>query len=142
MSFDLEDFLPYRLFRAAEQTGEAFAAIYRERYDLRRTDWRVLFNVGQYGPIGAAEIARRSGLEKSKISRAVERLENRGWLGRRPVANDRRQHHLVLTAKGARTFESLRQMAADYNQNIADVLGGPEVDALIKRLRQLDDDPE
>lgn len=134
MGFDLEDFLPYRLYQAAEKASQEFFKTYRERFQLRRTDWRVLFNVGQYGPISAADITRRSGLEKSKISRSLTRLEERGWVLRRVVRADRRQQEVRLSAEGRRTFETLRELAAEFNRSVARDLGGDELRQLIALL--------
>ncbi|MEM9530276.1 MAG: MarR family winged helix-turn-helix transcriptional regulator [Pseudomonadota bacterium] len=134
MAFDLEDFLPYRLYQAAEKASQEFFKTYRERFQLRRTDWRVLFNVGQYGPISAADITRRSGLEKSKISRSLTRLEERGWVLRRVVRADRRQQEVRLSAEGRRTFETLRELAAEFNRSVARDLGGDELRQLIALL--------
>ena len=82
MAFDLETFLPYRLFQAAEPASREFYPKYRDAYGLARTEWRVFVNIGQYGPMSSSEIAQRSGLEKPKISRAVLKLEDRGWIER------------------------------------------------------------
>ncbi len=138
MNFDLENFLPYRLYQAAEQTSQAFYQCYRETYGLGRTEWRVLFNVGQYGPLSAVEISKRSNLEKTKISRAVQRLQERGWLRRIYLESDRRRHELELTKAGVKVFRELSKMAANFNQQLEDVVGRARAQALIEELQELE----
>jgi len=137
-SFDLDNFLPYRLYQAAERTSSDFYQIYREKYGLRRTEWRVLFNIGQYGPISATEIANRSGLEKTKISRAVQRLFERGWVRRIHLESDRRTQKLELTKAGQKVFHELARLASTFNQKFEDQLGREALTKLLDDLRRLD----
>lgn len=138
MSFNLEDFLPYRLYQAAERTSQAFYEQYREKYGLGRTEWRVLFNVGQYGPLSAVEISKRSNLEKTKISRAVQRLHERGWLRRIPLESDRRRQELELTKEGVKVFRDLSRLASDFNQILEHVIGRDRARALLDELKALE----
>lgn len=121
--FDLETFLPYRLYQAAEKTSQRFRAAYKEKYGLTRPEWRVLFNVGQYGPISASEIGERSFLHKTKISRAVAKLEQRRWLRRMNDSRDGRRHSLELTPSGVRALDDLRALAKTYHDELVAVLG-------------------
>ena len=58
--FDLQNFLPYLLNQAAEESSLAFQNIYKDRYGMLRTEWRVLFHLGIYGRLTAKEICERS----------------------------------------------------------------------------------
>jgi len=137
-NFDLDNFLPYRLHQAAERTSSDFYQQYREKYSLRRTEWRVLFNIGQYGPISATEIAEASGLEKTKISRAVQRLFERGWLRRIHLESDRRKQELELTKSGLKVFHELAKLASTFNQKFEERLGNSAMTQLLQDLRRLD----
>jgi hypothetical protein len=41
--FDLQLFLPYLLNQAAEDSSLSFQRVYKDRYGMLRTEWRVLF---------------------------------------------------------------------------------------------------
>lgn len=138
MVFDLENFLPYRLYQAAEQTSQAFFQYYRDKYGLGRTEWRVLFNVGQYGPLSAVEVSKRSNLEKTKISRAVQRLNTRGWIRRIYLESDRRRHELELTQDGLKVFKELSKLAASFNEEIERAVGKDNTLGLIEDLKALE----
>ena len=65
--FDLQDFLPYLLNQAAETSSLAFQQVYKGRYGMLRTEWRVLFHLGRYGRMTAKEIGQRAKTHKTKI---------------------------------------------------------------------------
>lgn len=138
MKFDLEGFLPYRLFQAAEHTSRAFYLRYRDQFELTRTEWRVFFNIGQYGPLSASEIARRSGLDKPKISRAVLRLEDKGWIERKYSRDNRRSHQLALTKRGDENIEALRLLAAEFDREIQGKLDQNSMSDLMGQLKKID----
>ncbi len=116
--FDLENFLPFLLNQAAEESSLAFQRIYKSRYGLLRTDWRVLFHLGIYGRMTAKEIGQRSKIHKTKISRAVQRLAERRYLTRRRDETDRRSEHLELTPAGEAVYRDLRRIAEDYDARL------------------------
>ena len=123
--FDLEEFLPYRLYQAAEKASQNFRLVYTAGYGITRAEWRVLFNVGLYGPISSQQIVERTSLEKSKISRAVQRLVVRGWLARGDDREDRRRHALELTPEGTEVLAALTRQAEQHNRHIIDCFNWP-----------------
>lgn len=109
--FDLELFLPYLLNQAAEAASQAFQRVYKDRYGMLRTEWRVLAHLGQYGPMTAKAICDRSHLHKTKVSRAVAALAARRYLERATQDSDRRAETLRLTPAGQAVYADLGQVA-------------------------------
>ena len=135
--FNLEHFLPYLLNQAAEASSLAFQQVYKDRYGMLRNEWRVLFHLGMYGQMTARGIAERAQLHKTKISRAVAKLEARRFLTRTRDGADRRVEHLALTAAGRAAFEDLRQVAERYEQALVADLAPHQVQQLRDLLAQL-----
>lgn len=135
--FDLNNFLPYCLNRAAEDVSLGFNEVYRKRYGITRSEWRVLAHLGQFGSMTASEIADRSRIHKTKISRAVAALQKRRWLFRQPDDLDRRVEHLHLTDEGSRRFHEIGQIAMDYDRALRNSLSPDEEAMLMKALRLL-----
>lgn len=121
--FDLAHFLPYLLNQAAERIGKGFEPVYRDRYDLTRTQWRVLANLGAHGSMTAASVSRRAQTEKSKISRALTGLEQRGLLERSPGRSDRRVELLALTRAGRALHGKVARDAVEFDSAIRQKLG-------------------
>lgn len=135
--FDLQNFLPYLLNQAAEESSLAFQKIYKDRYGILRTEWRVLFHLGIYGRMTASEIGERSKMHKTKISRAVQKLTERRFLTRARDDGDRRVEHLELTTAGKAAYRDLRGIAEVYNGTLDGGLSSEEMRILRVALRKL-----
>ncbi len=137
MSFSLQQFLPYLLNQAAEQSSLAFQKIYKDRYGMLRTEWRVVFHLGIYGDLTAKDIGERANIHKTKISRAVHKLEKRRFVSRVKVAKDRRSEIISLTAQGHIAYRDLLAEAEKYERNLLSELSQQEVAQLRALLQRL-----
>nr|WP_321254533.1 MarR family transcriptional regulator [uncultured Ruegeria sp.] len=135
--FDLQEFLPFLLNMAAEEVSLEFQRIYKGRHGMLRTEWRVLFHLGNFGEMTAKEIGQRAKVHKTKISRAVQRLEQRRYLARTQSNTDRRVEYLRLTDAGARVYRELRDIAEQYDAKLANAFSDDEVILLRQMLRKL-----
>jgi len=135
--FDLTDFLPYVLNRASEAAGQGFSAVYKGRYGMLRTEWRVLFHLGRFGQMTAREICDRAGLHKTKVSRAVKALEGRRFLLRSERPDDRRQEALSLTPAGKAAYRDLSGRAQDYDAALSAQFDVGELAVLRRCLKHL-----
>ncbi|NBR88506.1 MAG: MarR family transcriptional regulator [Rhodobacteraceae bacterium] len=131
-AFQLQDFLPYLLNQAAEAASLSFQKVYKGRYGMLRTEWRVLFHLGLYGRLTATEIGERSGLHKTKISRAVAALEGKRFIVRERDDEDRRVEYLTLTTSGLAAYKDLRAIAQSHEERLLKAFT-PEEAALLKR---------
>ncbi len=136
-AFDLQQFLPYLLNQAAEESSLAFQRIYKERYGMLRTEWRVLFHLGIYGEMTAKEIGERSKIHKTKISRAVQKLSEKRFVSRLRDEADRRSERLSLTPAGEAAYADLREVARDYDRKLAKRFTSGEVVLLRMMLKRL-----
>jgi len=135
--FDLKDFTPYLLNLAAETSSMGFQAYYKDHYGMLRTEWRVLFHLGRYGPLTAKEICTRTRIHKTKVSRAVSALETKRYLVRQEQDQDRRLETLSLTAGGQQVFRDLYKEAARYEHEIMSRFTAQERRILHKCLSQI-----
>ena len=137
--FDLHSFLPFLMHHASEKVSLGFRDIYRDRYRMTRSEWRVLATLGQYGALTATEIVTHTGLHKTKVSRAVFSIEKRRWLKRRQDEKDRRVQRLELTAQGLSAFASLCEAGVAYNRKVREFLGDDDFARLSDLLLKLND---
>lgn len=136
--FTLEDFLPYRLNRAAELVGQRFAALYKARYDLNRPEWRTLAALGSSGRMTSKAVGAHSSMHKTKVSRAVFALEQRRWLRRAQDEADRRVEHLELTPAGRQAYDELIDLARRYQAELVAAMGAEDVGALSAGLQAIE----
>jgi DNA-binding MarR family transcriptional regulator len=69
-----------------------------------------------------SDLARRANSSLSRLSHVISRLENRGWVVKRPCENDRRASTVVLTAAGG---EKIRAAARGHAQLVQELVVAP-----------------
>jgi DNA-binding MarR family transcriptional regulator len=88
--------------------------------------------------MSAKAIGRHSAMHKTKVSRAVQALEERRWLRRRPSDDDRREEILTLTAQGEKAYRQIIPKALAFERRILDQLG-PDAELLLQTLTRLEE---
>src|ERR1700730_15786722 len=68
---------------------------------------RVLYELAHRDDVSAKEIGAELGLDAGYLSRIVQNFDESGLITRKPLASDRRQYRLGLTAKGRQAFAKL-----------------------------------
>lgn len=140
VTFDLETFLPYRLSVASAEVSQRFANHYRESHDLDRAEWRIICHLSQYADeesVSVRELEKRAHLEKSKVSRAVKRLEGRGYVRKMPNKGDARLIEISLTPEGEQLFKELVPLANTFQASLVEKLTQAEAEQLINTLKKL-----
>src|SRR5215468_609770 len=83
----------------------------RSPYSL--SEARVLYELAHRDELAAKEIGSELGLDPGYLSRIVQNFEESGLITRKPLASDRRQFRLSLTAKGRQAFAKLNKASQD-----------------------------
>lgn len=136
MSFDLDQFLPYRLAVAAAQVSRRFAARYEAEAGLTIPEWRVLAHLSASGAVSVRDITARVNLDKSIVSRAASRLEAAGYLHKSGHDTDQRLVALELTEAGRALIDRLGRIADAYQAELLADLG-EDAPALRRALLKL-----
>lgn len=136
--FNLEEFLPYRLSVLSNRVSDAFARLYETRFGITIPEWRVIANVGRFGPISANGVCERSAMDKVTVSRAVQRLVDKGFLDRRTDAHDRRRSSLTLSPAGAAIYAEIVPLALQIQAALVADLDEDERRALDLLMNKLD----
>jgi DNA-binding MarR family transcriptional regulator len=134
----LEDFLPYRLNVAAEAVSRALSRLYAERYGIAIPEWRVIATLGEYRRMTAKEIGAHSRMHKTKVSRAVAALAEKGLLHRTANKEDRREEFLTLTARGQHVYRDLAPRALAFERELDAAIGEEERQRLDRILHRLE----
>jgi DNA-binding MarR family transcriptional regulator/GNAT superfamily N-acetyltransferase len=74
---------------------------------------RVLYELAHREEPSAKEIGTELGLDAGYLSRIVQNFDESGLITRKPLASDRRQYRLALTAKGRQAFAKLERSSQD-----------------------------
>ena len=137
--FDLSRFTAYRLSVAAQKLSDELARMYRARFGLTVPEWRILAHLTQADGASVRDIETQVAMEKSKVSRAASRLEERGVNDKLTHSSDRRLVRLQLTPKGRDMLAELLPQAMAFQQEVEATLGADlagferAIDALMAR---------
>ncbi|MBB4015562.1 DNA-binding MarR family transcriptional regulator [Chelatococcus caeni] len=122
----LSTFLPYRLNVVAQLVAEALAESYAETFGLGIPEWRVIATLGEYDEMTARDIGRQSRMHKTKVSRAISALDERGLIDRRSNEEDRREAFVSLSREGRETYAAIVPIALGFAERLTD--GVPQED--------------
>lgn len=103
----MEQYVPYQLALLSSRLSLALERVCKRKFDISRTEWRVLALVGQVDSCAASELVEHSVMDAVAIHRAVKRLESLGYLQRSESNRDMRVRPLSLTPAGRHVYRSI-----------------------------------
>lgn len=100
-----------------KQMQRVQSAQYKLLWNIGRPGALVLNVIGNYGPIYAIDVAKRSSVDKALVGRAVCQLTDKGYIIQKLDQNDKRRRTLILTKRRRNLFRSTRIMRQErYKQ--------------------------
>lgn len=106
--FELQSFFPYLVRVFYSDVTSALSAVYQRDYGMMPAEWRTMAILGAASSgLQASEIVSRSSMDKVVVSRAVKRMEERGYLTRSTNSEDGRSFLLSLSPEGRAVYEDL-----------------------------------
>jgi DNA-binding MarR family transcriptional regulator len=132
----LEEFLPYRLAILSASVSRGLAQIH-ERFGLERGEWLLLTTLGETGQTTATAFGAQSGMHKTRVSRAVAALLQRGLILRIVSQTDRRQAQLRLSPAGKHIHDQMVPLIRVYLERLEDGLPPEDRAALDRSLKRL-----
>jgi len=138
MKYDPRNSLGFLLHDAARLLRKHFEARGTE-YGLSSAQWRMLVTLVKEDGAAQARLAEVLEIEPISVSRLIDRMEEGGWVERRPDANDRRVRMVFATEKARTAFEKVKGLASDLYDTALAGLSAEEREALFHALRTVCD---
>ncbi|TAK80136.1 MAG: MarR family transcriptional regulator [Betaproteobacteria bacterium] len=114
-------------------------------FGLRVPEWRALATIYARERCTMSELADLTTIDRTTLTRTVDRMEHAGWVARRPDESDMRVVRLSLSAAGARLFARVWPTVQRLNRAAVDGLSAQAVAQLrstLSRMKSnLDDQP-
>jgi len=101
----------------ARQYDQAMAAV-----GLKATQFSLLSNVREYGPISLTDLAAKMVIEPSTMTRSIKLLQKEGWV-KQVEGEDARSRLVSVTAKGIKKQASAISIWEAQQQHILDAVG-------------------
>lgn len=110
---------------------------YMKPHGVTRSQWWVLSNLSRHDGMMQTELAGILDVGKVTVGGLVERLEQAGWVERRPDTADRRAKRVHLTARAHQFLAEIRQAGHEMNELAFDGLSRQDRRALSDLLGRI-----
>lgn len=134
---DLENYAPALLTFLANKLTVGANALYRERFGVGITEWRVMALLAIEAPIPAARICQVIGLDKAPVSRTLAALEAAGLVRVKLDGSDARRRPVALTPAGRRLHDRIIRVALEREARLLECLAPAERHTLLALLNRL-----
>lgn len=137
-AFDLDRHVFYWMTQVISRRDEQLAPALRE-LGLRVPEWRCLGGVHARGFCTMSELADIASIDRTTLSRTIERMVRAGWMTRIADGADARVVRVRLTASGRRLFERVVVVVEKLNRAATADLPDGAVDLLrwtLARMKQ------
>lgn len=134
--FHLERFLPYLVHSIGSRIAEGFEDGFSAA-DISLQEWRALAVLDEFGPQTMGEIARRTSINASTMTRLVGAMEKSGLVKReRPIANQRVVYVRLLDG-GREKVDFLIPRVIQYEQELIACFSEAELETFKSMLSKL-----
>jgi DNA-binding MarR family transcriptional regulator len=132
-----DDFLNYRIKRLLNLGGAPAIRLCEGKYGVARMEWRLVAALHEDGPMALGRLVQRTGIDQARVSRAVDRMVENGFMQRHRDEAGRRRVIVQLTDAGHALYRELFPQLAAINRRLMEVLDESEAVALEDYLQRL-----
>lgn len=134
----LEHYIPAYFTYLAGKISSGASAIYRPKFGVGITDWRIMALLAGEPWIGASRICSSTGLDKAAVSRSVRDLAATGLIEVRPDRSDQRRQLIALTKKGIALHDRIVELAIAREEALLAGFSARERKTLLALLMRLE----
>lgn len=106
-----------------------------DEIDIRPAQYSVLTVIGANPGLSQADLAGTLGIERARLVRLLDLLEQRSLIRRLPSPRDRRAHALQLTPEGQKLLKRAKALATTHEARLAERLGSENRLIMLEFLR-------
>jgi DNA-binding MarR family transcriptional regulator len=136
VKFDLDRHPFFWLTQVISARDRELAQGLRE-FGLRVPEWRALAALYARHRCTMSELADLATIDRTTLTRTVDRMEQAGWLARHADAEDMRVTRLALTAAGRKLFDRIWPAVSELNELALAGLARSDIEALRKILERM-----
>lgn len=133
----LTDLLNYQLHLILGFSSAPIVRLCENEFGITLHEWGYVGLLAAFGPIAPSELALRSGMDRSRTSKALMPLVAKGLVERRSVPGDGRRATVALTAQGRRLYQRLFARACAVHGQLLDGFQPSERTDLARLLARL-----
>lgn len=131
--------MPGHLIRRAQQISTALFTEECARYDLTSVQYAALHTIDLHPGIDATRLSALIAFDRSTIGDVLDRMDQKGWISRKPAVSDRRIKTIDLSDAGRTLLRRVERSVRLVQQRILAPLAPADRDRFVMLLRQLAD---
>jgi DNA-binding MarR family transcriptional regulator len=135
-AFDLEHHLFFWVTQVLDRRDRHLAAALKP-FGLRVPEWRVLASLQARHRMSMSELADTTSIERTTLSRTVDRMVRRAWIVRLSDTSDARVTRLAPTAAGEKLFARIWPAVHRLNETAVSTLPPPLVETVRWALQEM-----
>ncbi|TRW95333.1 winged helix-turn-helix transcriptional regulator [Paracoccus sp. M683] len=134
---DIEHYAPFLLNAISNSWQRKTSPVYRERFGIGITEWRVMSMLNIEPEISAHRICEVIKMDKAAVSRSLKILDDLGYLRFDSAPNDPRKRRWSLADEGLRVHNEIMAVALESEEDMVQGLTPDQLDSFLKTLRQI-----
>ncbi len=136
-TLDFDRYLPFILGALYRRLSRGASRLYLDRHGINLNEWRILASLAAKGRITPMAVCQYTGIDRSSVSRATEKMEKDGLIVNGSDKGDARMRPMQLTKKGRGIHDKIVKLALERERRILEPLSASERDQLIESLRKI-----
>ncbi len=134
----IDDYLAYLLAQASQAVSNEFRSCLAAA-DVSVIEWRVLSTLSDHPQISVGQLSEIVMCKQPTLSRAIDRMEAKGWITRSLSRQDRRMIAVTIDKPGVQLTRPLLVKAKELEESELKGFSKKEIQTLKKILRDLVD---
>lgn len=131
------DLLNYQMHLILSFSTAGVIRLCEREFGITRHEWGYIGLLAVFGGMAPSELALRSGMDRSRTSKALMPLVGKGLVVRTVRAGDRRHATVALTAEGRRLYERIFPRVLAIHSQLLEPFQAREVAQLARLLQRL-----
>ena len=133
-AIDLDNYVPAVLTHLAIKLSGGAAAIYRRKFGIGITDWRIMALLAGEPWMTAGRVTELYGYDKAAVSRTLSSMLAKGLIETRFHGKNRRRQHIALTSDGLKMHDAVVEIARSREAQLISGLTEEERGAVLRLL--------
>ena len=133
----LLDLLNYQMHLILSFSTAGVTRLCEREFGITRHEWGYIGLLAVFGGMAPSELALRSGMDRSRTSKALMPLVSKGLVGRTVHTSDRRRATVTLTPEGRRLYERVFPRVLAIHSQLLEPFNQREVAMLARLLQRL-----
>jgi len=135
--FDYENSVGFVVYAASKVIQKAYDVELRNKAGITITQAKIIFALYAQSGSTLRELADKIGVESPTLVPVIDKMEEDGYVKRKPDSKDRRIKRIFTTPKADRLWDSMMDCASQVRKVSTTSLSEQEVQSAIRTIRKI-----